>query len=72
MSKANTGLKSRYMLRAVALFNEDKRNPEISTELGIGLSQVAYLLNQARKDGFRLERNYSKKERENRKIRGIA
>lgn len=62
MSKV-TGLKSAYMHRVIALFNENKRNPEIAAELGIGIPQVAYLLNQARKDGHKLEHNFSSKER---------
>lgn len=67
MSKAKTGLRSRFMLRAAALRNEGKTNPEIAEELGIETSQVGYLLHQARKAGFNVPKNISFKQREKRR-----
>lgn len=59
-------LKSK-MLLAVSLMNEGKTNPEIAEHLKITKPQVGYLLNQARQSGFKLERNYSTREREKRR-----
>lgn len=65
------GLRSRYMLRCVALCNEGKTNPEIAGELGIRPQDVAYLLHQARKRGFKIvARNLSYRERVRDKARG--
>jgi DNA-binding CsgD family transcriptional regulator len=56
-------------LEAVALMNEGKTNPEIAEAMNIKLPQVAYLLNQARQDGFKIGRNHSVRERERNKAR---
>jgi hypothetical protein len=56
------------MLKAVACMNAGKTNPQIAEELQIEVQQVSYLLNLARRNGFKFGRNHS--ERERNKARG--